>query len=82
MSTTYVIGANLPGYLPDSEPYAVTGTFADAQSALVGDLIFEADYAINEDDSDEYADAAADVRSWTGPDTVYVCGRAYWIVRQ
>lgn len=81
MSTIYVIGSNIPGYLPDSDPYE-TSSFEEAKSDLIASLLCEADYAINDEDAESYTDAAADVRSWTGPDTVYVCGRAYWIARQ
>lgn len=82
VSSVFVIGNNLPGYMPDSEPYAITGTLDDARRALIADLLFEADYAPNEEDAEDYTAAAEDVNLWSGPDSVSVCGRVYWISQQ
>lgn len=38
IETTYIIGSNMPGYMPDSEPYTLTGTFEEALACLLGDL--------------------------------------------
>lgn len=82
VSSVFVIGNNMPGYMPDAEPYTITGTLDDARRALIADLLWEADHAPNEEDAAFYTEAAEDVDLWTGPDTVYVCGRVYWISQQ
>lgn len=81
-SSIYVVGNNLAGYMPDSEPYVVVGTFDDAKRSLIDTLKFEEDYASNEEDAEAYSEAAEDVNLWSSPDTVYVSGRAYWITLQ
>lgn len=81
-SAVYIIGNNMPGYLPDSEPYTVVGTFEDAKKALISDLWFEEENAIDEEDAEEYANAQQDVNLWSGPDNIH-CGQyIYWISRQ
>lgn len=82
MANTYIIGNNMPGYMPDAEPFAVVGTFDDAKQALIDELKFAEDYANNEEEAEEYAEAAEDVNLWSGPDTIRVGNLVYWISRQ
>ncbi len=79
---TYVVGSNMPGYLPDSEPYELVGTLDDAKGALCSDLEDLADCATEEDDGDtamEAYEAIALVRSWRVPDSIRVGRYVYWI---
>lgn len=76
---TYVIGNNMPGYLPDAEPFAVDGTFEDAKRALINELLFSADYADTEEEAEDLTHAAEDVNLWSRPDDIRVGGHVYWI---
>jgi hypothetical protein len=68
--------------LPDAEPYTVK-TWEEAKQVLIGDLLFEADYGPDDDDTARYTRAADDVAQWTNPmgrvNEISVCGRVYWI---
>lgn len=77
--TTYVIGSNMPGYLPDSEPFTVTGTFDDAKRALIDEILFQADYANNEEEAEELTLAAEEVNLWSDCDDISVGNWVYWI---
>lgn len=81
-ASVYVIGNNMAGYLPDSEPFTVIGTFEDAKQALIDELKFQEDYAANEDEAEEFAEAAEDVNLWNSPDSISVVDRVYWISLQ
>jgi hypothetical protein len=75
----YIIGSNMPGYLPDSEPYAVVGTFDDAKRSLIADLWYEEINAIDEDEATDYSHAQQAVNLWSGPNSIH-CGQyVYWI---
>lgn len=91
--TTYFIGSNMPGYMPDSEPFEVTGTFDDAKQALIETLEFEAENVMGcceHDDPDddceecnfmrELESAIEEVRKWDDSgDNVSVGRYVYWI---
>lgn len=74
----YVIGNNMPGYLPDAEPFVVDGTFDDAKRALIHELLFAADYA-EEEEAEDLTHAAEDVNLWSRPDDIRVGSYVYWI---
>lgn len=76
---TYIIGNNMPGYMPDSEPFTVEGTFDEAKRALIDELLFAAEYAATEEEAEELTNAAEDVNLWSGPDSIYVGNYVYWI---
>lgn len=76
---TYTIGNNMPGYMPDSEPFTVVGTFDDAKRALIDELKLAEDYANSEEEAEEYSEAAEDVNLWSSPDTIRVGNLVYWI---
>lgn len=76
---SYVIGNNLPGYLPDSDPFVIEGTFDEAKRALIDELLWQADVADTEEEAEELTEAAEDVNLWNGPDTLSLCDRCYWI---
>lgn len=78
----YVIGSNMPGYMPDSEPFTVVGTFDEAKRALIDELKFAEDYANNEEEAEEYCHAAEDLNLWSGPDSIHVANLVYWITEQ
>lgn len=73
----YAHGSNMPGCMPDS--LFVSATFADAQAATIWDLKFYEDVASSEDEAEEYCAAAEDVNLWSGPDSVTVAGRVFYI---
>ena len=84
---TSLVGSNMPGYMPDSEPSAFT-SWRDAYAALLADL--ERDEQDLPDDSDEARDAIADAletlsrakqlkRGAEFGETVN--GRHYWLTR-
>jgi hypothetical protein len=73
----YVIGNNMPGYLPDSEPFAVD-TFEDAKQALIDELLWAAEYA-EEEEATDLTHAAEDINLWSRPDSVTIGNTAYWI---
>jgi hypothetical protein len=79
MATTYIIGNNMPGYLPEAEPFTVVGTFEDAKRALIDELLFLADNADDEDEAQELDEAAQDVNLWSRPDNISVGNHVYWI---
>ena len=76
---TYVIGNNMPGYMPDSEPFTVEGTFDEAKRALISELLFAAEYAATEEEAEDLTHAAEDVNLWSRPDSIYVGNYVYWI---
>jgi hypothetical protein len=76
---TYIIGSNMPSFLPDREPYTVVGTFDDAKRSMLADLWYEEINAIDEDEATEFENAQKDVALWSGPDSIR-CGQyVYWI---
>lgn len=81
-AVSFAVGSNVSGYLPDAEPYMVK-TWEEAKQVLIGDLLFEADYGPDDDDTATYTRAAEDVALWTTPmggvNEISVCGRVYWI---
>ena len=77
-TATYIIGNNMPGYMPDSEPFTVEGTFDDAKRALIGELFFAAEYADREE-ANELVSAAEDVNLWRRPDSIRAGNYVYWI---
>jgi len=90
---TYIIGSNMPGYMPDSEPFTVVGTFDDAKAALLDTLESEANSVMGgcghddpDDDCEEcelmrdIEDAIAEVKDWDDSgDSVSVGNYVYWI---
>ena len=79
-STVYVVGDNLPGYLPERD-VQVCRTWADAKQALIDNLLNDQDYC-DEDEAEEMAAAAEDVNLWNGPDTILVARMAYWVTER
>ena len=79
LSSVYVIGSNMPGYLPDSEPFTIVGTFEDAREALIGELDHALTYAANDEEETEIREAIEDVECWSGPDSVRVGMYIHWI---
>jgi hypothetical protein len=81
-SVPFAVGSNVPGYLPDAEPHMVK-TWEEAKQVLIADLLFEADYGPDDEDTASYTRAADDVAAWTTPtgrvNEISVCGRVYWI---
>jgi len=84
---TYLVGSNMPGYMPDSEPSAFTSWRA-AYVSLLADL--ERDEQDLPDDSEEARDAIADIGETLlrarklkyGADFgETVNGRHYWLTR-
>ena len=79
METTYLIGRNMCGYMPDSEPYELE-SFEAAKKALIGDLLYWADdEALSDDIATDFTHAAEDVNLWSTPGTIIVNGWAFWI---
>jgi hypothetical protein len=58
------------------------GTFDDAKRALIADLRYSEENAIDEDEATDYAHAQQDVNLWSGPDSIR-CGQCvYWVAEQ
>ena len=80
----WVSGTNTPGYLPDTEADA-WDTFEEAKCALIGELLYDADFpGLSEDIAEELTNAAEAVNLWTDADRitshfVTIGDRAYWI---
>lgn len=77
-SPRYVVGWNLCGYMPDSEPAEVED-FETAKRCLIDDLKRAEEDAESEEEAEDYCHAAEDVNLWSTPQTVIVRGCAYWI---
>lgn len=79
----YTIGWNMPGYLPEMEPYTVD-TADEAKRAMIDELRRTADCADIEDEATELTHVAEDLNlcdvSQGWDTTVY--DTAYWIVPQ
>lgn len=77
----YTIGWNMPGYLPEMEPYTVD-TADEAKRAMIDDLLYMAsEHADTEDDATELSNAAEDLNLCdvsTGWDAT-IGNLAYWI---
>ena len=82
--TLYVVGWNMPGYLPESEPYAYQ-TWDEAKQALIDELERQADMTEPDDEegqrlADESAGEAEDLNLSNGPEWSTVIGNmAFWI---
>src|SRR5690606_17527438 len=85
----WLVGHNMPGYLPDSTP-TEHETFDEAKRALIEDMLFHADYA-PDDTADELANAAQDVNLWSerdsdmrdyGRQSISAGGFEWWIARE
>lgn len=78
-TATFVIGNNMPGYMPDSDPFTVEGTFDEAKRALISELLFAAEYAATEEEAEDLTHAAEYVNLWRRPDTIRVGNYVYWL---
>lgn len=60
-TTHYHIGWNMPGYLPEMEPWIVWGSEEDARRAIAHEILYHADQEGNAGDEDaaEELDALA-----------------------
>lgn len=58
MAVKYWVGSNMPGYMPDSEPFG-TESYAEALGALMADLELERESVDLEGDEDAGDDMAA-----------------------
>ena len=96
MGKVYVIGSNMPGYMPDSDPVEI-GDFDEAVSALVEDMktfVSEVEESIEIiDDKSKVEDleklrTEADslfevIKTWkAGDHSAYLSGRAFWVSAQ
>lgn len=76
----YTIGWNMPGYLPEMEPYTLD-TADEAKRAMIDEMLHTADLADIEDEAEALTHAAEDLNledvslGWSN--TVY--DMAYWI---
>lgn len=87
--TRWVIGWNMPGYLPESDPYTVEGTEDWARRALAEEVDRAWDQHVMGHDDDqsesecptcaEYQQAMDDLLLGTAPLTAYADGLAYWV---
>lgn len=78
----WIVGSNLPGYLPDSEPF-VCDSAVSAMSSLAEMLERHRDEEEGEQHDEEYNAAIRDAESETGSElTVYAAGRAYWVTQE
>jgi hypothetical protein len=77
-NTNYSVGYNMPGYLPESEP-TVCSNIDEAKRLLIGHLLRWADDVDDEVEAEDMTAAAEDVNLWSGSDTVYAAGLAWWI---
>lgn len=92
----YLVGHNMPGYLPDNVPTEY-GTFDEAKRALIAEMLHEADIAgqcetpEGDNRADELASATEDVNLWSerdrdmrdhGRESITVGGYEWWIARE
>lgn len=81
-TTCWDVGSNMPGYLPESEPYRYT-TFDGAKRSLIEEMLRDADSAAeigDEETAEALTNAAEEVNLWSeGPNDVTIGNRAYWI---
>ena len=77
---SYVIGFNMPGYMPDMEPYQVD-TFDEAKRCLISELKIAEDDADSEESAIEFSLEAEDVNLWSSEGTTNEMpdGYCYWI---
>ena len=81
----YVVGSNMPGYMPDSEPWATSSWF-DAQAAMIDELLRDADTVEDESIAEELTAAAEDLNLCQGDSSgitqwfEIIDNRSYWIV--
>ncbi len=77
---SFAVGHNVPGYLPDST-VSIVETFDGAVEVLVWDLMFQEDYAEDEDTAESFCHAAGEVNLWLTPqNTDVIAGEVWWIM--
>lgn len=78
----WIVGSNLPGCLPDSEP-SVYDSAVSAMSSLADMLERHRDEDEDGQHDEEYNAAIRAAESETGSElTVYAAGRAYWVTQE
>jgi hypothetical protein len=80
--TQFVAGWNMPGYLPDTEPFTFD-SFEEAKADVIEELrtdVFHLEAADAPlDRIRPFVEAIAEVESWTEPNSIEVGLWAYWI---
>jgi len=73
---SFVVVVNMPGYMPDAEPYALD-SFDEAKRALIDEMLRDADAAGESGDEDlaeSLTHAAEDLNLSSGPEFCDVVG--------
>lgn len=78
MTTIYVAGYNMAGYMPDSEP-AEFDSFDDAKRYVIDVLKTFEDEAYVEAHAEDYCAAAEDANLENRPFSYMVRGWAFWV---
>lgn len=75
---SYVIGTNMPGYMPDNEPQECA-TFDEAKRVLIWWIKHEEDCVDTEEEAEELSSFAEEVNLQSGPMSAQCLGKVYWI---
>lgn len=80
LGNRFSAGSNVPGYLPDSAPDGFA-TFNGAKRAVIADMLDDAERRAedSEAEAEDLTHAAEDVNLESGPFSVTVAGREYWV---
>lgn len=81
MTTHYHVGFNMPGYLPEAEPFT-TFDFENARESMIADIERHIDETEGDDGVDQRLAAIDDLREAKTGDWSYNVGDlAYWIAQ-
>ena len=72
----FVVCVNMPGYMPEMEPYALP-TYDEARRALIDEMLRDADAAGESGDeslAEDLTHTAEDLNLDNGPEVCYVVG--------
>ena len=81
MKTTYIAGTNMPGYMPDSEPFA-HDSFDDAKRDIIDRILRDAEEAETEEQAEELTAFAEDVNLQSDEFSGICCNRCYWAMTE